>query len=165
MTSTSVDFSVDAPKPWAIRPRATGTCAEHDWTNAARDTPRVDGTRSSPTLYERHMPVASTARRYTPLPRTGVWVFWRKCAFAPRDSTDAVDRDAICLAPLVRTSNASPPAFPEGLLRNPAHSRVIPLSHSAGPIHGARPTLLVRATEAETAATTIVLRKRGEISP
>ena len=48
---------------------------------------------------------------------------------------DAGKKAAICLAPLVRTSNASPPAFPEGLLRNPAHSRVIPLSHSAGPIY------------------------------
>ena len=33
---------------------------------------------------------------------------------------DAGEKAAICLAPLVRTSNASPPAFPEGLLRNPA---------------------------------------------
>ena len=87
---------------------------------------------------------------------------------------DVGEKAAICLAPLVRTSNASPPAFPEGLLRNPAHSRVIPLSlrwaHTARYvdsvcIHGARPTLLVRATEAETAVTTIALRKRGEISP
>ena len=121
-------------------------------------------TRSSPPLYERYT-VASTARSYTPLPRTGVWVFGEKPhAPSPRATLiDAGKKAAICLAPLVRTSNASPPAFLEGLLWN--HSRVIPLSHAAGPIHGARPTLLVRATEAETAVTTIALRKRGEISP
>ena len=77
---------------------------------------------------------------------------------------DAGEKVVTCLAPLVRTPNALPPVFPEGLLRNPAHSRVIPLSHSPGPIQRAT-TLLVRATEAETAVTTIALRKRGEISP
>ena len=182
MTSTSVDFSVDAPKPWAIRPRATGTCAEHDWTNAARDTPRVDGTRSSPPLYERHMPVASTARSYTPLPRTGGLVFWRKISRLPprrrrlRANTrgdgvrggggasvrsrsprgglrlgglapskaslvrlrpratllDAGEKAATCLAPLVQTSNASPPAFLEDFWRTRAHSsRVFPLAPPA----------------------------------
>ena len=32
---------------------------------------------------------------------------------------DAGEKAATCLAPLVRTSNASPPAFPEGLLAKP----------------------------------------------
>ena len=126
---------------------------------------RVDRTRSSPPLYERYT-VASTARSYTPLlPRTGVWVFWRKTKLrvSPRDSTDAVDRDAICLAPLVRTSNASPPAFPEGLLRDP----LLVLESFRWPIsRGDATTVLVRAAyRRRDCRHHFALRKRGEISP
>ena len=106
-------------------------------------------TRSSPPLYERHTtPVASTARRYTPLPRTGVWVFWRKISLMrlrPRATLlDAGEKAATCLAPLVRTSNASPPVFLEDFWRTRAHSRVI---HSTGPVQprarGARATTVI----------------------
>ena len=46
---------------------------------------------------------------------------------------DAGEKAATCLAPLVQTSNASPPAFLEDFWRTRAHpSRVIPLGHPAG---------------------------------
>ena len=79
---------------------------------------------------------------------------------------DVGEKASICLPPLVRTPNALPPVFPEGLLRNPAHSRVIPLAISRGATTStADGNWLELPTDAETAVTTIALRKRGEISP
>ena len=118
MTSTSVDFSVDAPKPWAIRPRATGTCAENECRS--RYPARRRYAQQPYSLRTAHARGKYGSEIYAAASYGSMGILEKNKPHAPSPRAtllDAGEKAATCLAPLVRTSNASPPAFPEGLPR------------------------------------------------
>ena len=100
-----------------------------DWRNAPREPARRAVTQQPSSLRTVHRGKYGS-EIYAALPRTGGWAFWRKAPSPRATLLDAGEKAAICLATLVRTSNASPPAFLEGCcLRNPRSSSMAPAAY------------------------------------